>query len=254
MGGLVTIEPSARVAGQRDARFEGYPSSIRESFDTDAILPQLTERTRADLLAIGVHRRVRAGTTLIWQGGRGSGVAILLEGWVRLDVRQLNGLLGIVGLRGPGTLVGDEIMDGRPAMASVIALTDVLELVVSVRAFKDFVRREPEMQDQLYQTTLAHLRAAVEFQARVSITVMERLAYLLTDLVERVGTKGPEGIRISVPLSQADLAAMIGSTRESVARLLRRLRTAGVIRTGRNVIEVLDLDVLQRMRFIGDHL
>jgi CRP-like cAMP-binding protein len=73
-----------------------------------------------------------------------------------------------------------------------------------------------------------------------------RLAILLLDLAEEHGVPAPRGGHsIGLPLSQQDLADAIGASRESVARALAAFRAAGVVRTARLEIIVIDPTALR---------
>jgi CRP-like cAMP-binding protein len=79
--------------------------------------------------------------------------------------------------------------------------------------------------------------------------VASRVARLLLDLADRFGSPAPDGsgTTITVALSQHDLAGATGSSREAVARALRRLRESGGIVTERRRITVLRPDLLREV-------
>ena len=75
--------------------------------------------------------------------------------------------------------------------------------------------------------------------------IAARVAGRLVELADRFGEAVPDGVRISVPLSQDELAGWVGASREAVAKALRVLRDRGLVTTGRRTMTVLDLDGLR---------
>jgi CRP-like cAMP-binding protein len=65
-------------------------------------------------------------------------------------------------------------------------------------------------------------------------------------LLELAHSYGPADGSVTVPLSQAQLADLVGATRPSVNQVLQRLAELQVVRLGRSRIEVLDLAALER--------
>ena len=79
-------------------------------------------------------------------------------------------------------------------------------------------------------------------------SVEERLAHILLSLRERHGVHEGSNIRIDLPLSQQDLADMIGSSRQRVNHELRKLADQGLIREERCRITILDDERLRNLR------
>jgi CRP/FNR family transcriptional regulator len=74
-----------------------------------------------------------------------------------------------------------------------------------------------------------------------SLDTQGRVARQLSALAEEFGVPDDEGnIRIDLPLTHADLAAWVGSSREAVGRAVQRLRTLGVIDNRRRTVVVVD--------------
>jgi CRP-like cAMP-binding protein len=99
----------------------------------------------------------------------------------------------------------------------------------------------------LLQMVTARLRDSdrkrVEFAA---YDIAARVARRLVELADRFGEPDEQGVRISVALSQDELAGWVGASREAVAKALRVLRSRGFVSTGRRTMTVLDIDGLRR--------
>jgi CRP-like cAMP-binding protein len=78
------------------------------------------------------------------------------------------------------------------------------------------------------------LRRAQEMIQHLSANSAEvRIAHTLLRLAGKLGSPGAGGVVIQIPLSREDLAAMTGTTPETVSRVLSRFRRAGLVESGR---------------------
>ena len=108
------------------------------------------------------------------------------------------------------------------------------------------LRRHPDMSVKLVIALGRRLRAANERLARQSFqTVQSRVAAVLAQLVEQAQAEGAAERDIAVVATQADLAKLAGSSRESASRFLAVLERAGVISQGRGRLTVHDPAALQ---------
>ena len=80
---------------------------------------------------------------------------------------------------------------------------------------------------------------------------MNRVAFRLVELADRFGEPTQEGIRITLPFTQEELAGWIGASREAVVKALRVLRSRGYIETQRKTVVVTDLAGLRRRAGAG---
>jgi CRP-like cAMP-binding protein len=78
----------------------------------------------------------------------------------------------------------------------------------------------------------------------------QRLAGLLLDLADQHGVQQKDGMEIEMPLSQAELASLAGTSRATVTRALSNWRRRGLIRTGQRHITITNRDGLRR---VADH-
>ena len=79
-------------------------------------------------------------------------------------------------------------------------------------------------------------------------SITERLAHLLLHLVDLYGVEDPDGMLIGAAFTHADLAHMVGATRQWVTISLKRLQDKDVVSVSKSKIVVRRLDVLQEMR------
>lgn len=111
------------------------------------------------------------------------------------------------------------------------------------------LQEHPELAAKLVISLANRLRAANERLASQSFqTVQSRVAVVLSQLVEQERADGQHG-DVTVTATQADLAQLAGSSRESASRFLAVLERAGVISQGRGRLIVHDAEALKQYVF-----
>jgi CRP-like cAMP-binding protein len=215
----------------------------------------LTPQARETMLSLGADRRFAGQEHMLRENDGGSHVLVILTGWavVWTATERASSRL-ILALRGPGELIGEMAMlDGSPRCASVTALGPVRARVLAADRFRRFVAGDPRANGLLMAQLAARLRSAdAERRSLASFTVLQRLAVRLLELAAMRGgpveaaEAGPGASKepALVDLAQHDLADAVGATREAVAKALRLLRDADVVRTAPRRIELVDPSVL----------
>jgi CRP/FNR family transcriptional regulator, cyclic AMP receptor protein len=142
---------------------------------------------------------------------------------------------------GPGDIFGElAMLDGEARSASVEALSDCELLALPAGDVRALLRGSAEITVKLVIALTRRLRESNERIARQSFqTVPSRVAGVLSQLIaEEAPLGGREGVTIR--MTQADLAQLAGTSRESVSRFLAVLDRAGVVRVGRGRVTVLE--------------
>lgn len=181
-------------------------------------------------------------------------VLIILSGWAKVTSAAPNGYEALLALRGPGDIVGEQaLLSGRPRGATVTALERVEALAVDAERFGAILDERPGVARKLLALTADRTRDSDRRRVQfASLTVQERFALLLLDLIRTHGKESEDGVQLTAGLTQSELAGSVGASREAVARLLKQLRERGVVRTGRRGIVVVRPDVLRRMARAGN--
>ena len=218
----------------------------RSGSAADDFFGRLNQRERDALVAVGRARRYDKGRPIFHEGDTSNFVVVLERGRVKIVTTTATGSETLLSVRGTGSLVGEfAALDDSPRLATAIAIERVTALVVSADDFREFLARHPRAAVELVHTLVGRLRESdrrrVEFGA---YDTTRRLAAVLVELGSHTSTTD-QGVEIR--LAQHELAAMIGASRESVARALTALRAEGLVRTGRGTIVLLDTEALRRM-------
>jgi len=153
----------------------------------------------------------------------------------------------VLGIEGPGSSVAElPVFDGGNYPASVSVIDDATLLFVSKQDFQALCLAHPQVALKVLKVVGARLRRLVGIIEELSFTtVRHRLAAFLLRLARTEGKRSREGVEITLPASNQELAAQIGTVRELVSRNLSRLQSEGVLKIdGRSVI-VVDLKALE---------
>ena len=157
----------------------------------------------------------------------------------RIEVHQisLRGREQVFHTEGPGATLGEgPLFDGGGYIASAVALKPTRVLLLPRAAVLDLCRRHPEVALAILAALARRLRRFAELVGDLAFRpVTERLArYLDQTAAPRAPAKG---LVVRLELTQAQLAARLGTVRELVARALAQLERAGAIRRmGRRIV------------------
>ena len=119
-------------------------------------------------------------------------------------------------------------------------------LVLQRQAFRDYLLSNPEAALHTIEALSNRLRSTTESaEGLFSLSVTQRIARKLLELMERYGVPQAEGVLIDLDLSQEAMATLVGTTRESANRALRSLRDQGIVEIDRSHIRVIDPERLE---------
>ena len=147
---------------------------------------------------------------------------------------------------GPGDIFGELAMfDDELRSATVETLDELQAIAVLGSDMRRLLRQHPDIAVKLVIALGRRLREANERLARQSFqTVQSRVAVVLDGLVRQAQSEGAGASDVLVKITQADIAQLAGSSRESASRFIAVLERAGVITQGRGRITVHDPDAL----------
>jgi CRP-like cAMP-binding protein len=147
---------------------------------------------------------------------------------------------------GPGDIFGELAMfDDESRSATVETLDAVDAIALAGSDMRRLLRQHPDIAVKLVISLGRRLRDANERLARQSFqTVQSRVAVVLDGLVKQAQSEGASASDVLVTITQADIAQLAGSSRESASRFLAVLERAGVITQGRGRITVHEPETL----------
>jgi CRP/FNR family transcriptional regulator, cyclic AMP receptor protein len=210
---------------------------------------RLSDDERAALRSRAVARRFARGATILHQGEVPGRVVLIERGYAKVTTTADDGKEVVLAFRGPGDIVGEAAaLDGEARSATVRALEPLDAWAVSVGDFEAVVEQHPRIALVLLKVVLARLREANRAQLEfAAFHTIERIALRLLELCERFGEPCDDGVRISLRISQEELAGWAGASREATSKALHDLREIGLIDTERRSLTVRDVDGLRAL-------
>jgi CRP-like cAMP-binding protein len=202
----------------------------------------------ADALVARVRKRkIARSEPLLRAGAAGDEVVLVLSGRVKLVAYGADRREVVLGLRGPGDLIGEmAALGGQRRTASVVAVDDVEAAYLGADELRRFLGTHPSVALVLIRMLVRRLSEAD--RDRIDLATQDsvgRVAKRLVELAEDHGTPDGDGTRIELSLTQDELASWTGATRETVSRALALMRRLGWIGTDGRSIIVLDADALR---------
>jgi CRP-like cAMP-binding protein/class 3 adenylate cyclase len=191
----------------------------------------LPEDERERLGSLLRSRRYTRGEVIFLEGDQGTALCLIAEGRIRIQLTGSDGREVVISVYGPGEIVGElALLDGEPRSADAIAQDALRVYWLQREDFAAFLDNHP----RAAMTMLASLSRRLRHTTRVVQDatfndVPARLARVLLDLAAGNGQASDNGVRIELRLTQGELAAMVGASRETVNRALRAFEQRGLI-------------------------
>ncbi len=202
--------------------------------------PTALERLAASMRS----RRFRRGEVIFHIGDPGDALFVIVSGEVKISLPSETGDEAILATLRPGDFFGEiALLDGAPRSASASAQTAAETVILPRDAFRELIATETGVRDALLASIAGELRRLTTHVEELHfLDITGRLA---ARLAQESGTPlGDGSLRLRTNLTQGDLAAMVGCTRQSVNKLLGQFTDDGLIRLERDAIVVTDLEEL----------
>lgn len=186
--------------------------------------------------------------TVFFQDDPSDSLYVVLSGSAKIFQTSEDGKERIMKILKKGEAFGELAMiEGQPRSASVQTLEPSEMLMLTRKDFQAFCDKHPSVLWMLLQAFAERLRRMNEDVLDMSFRdVPYRVLRVMSQLVERHGTAGADGWRVSMPLSAKDLASMVGSNPEVVGRLIDGYENDGLIKRDRASWTVPDVKALTR--------
>jgi len=208
---------------------------------TEGFLGRLDAEDAQALMDRSRRRRLPSGSLLFLEGDDAHTVLFLLEGQAKILITSGAGREVVLDVLGPGEIVGElSAIDGLPRSATATALSSVEIASIRTADFQALIEARASIARQLLVLVAVRLRSTSRRQFELASSdalarVCGRLAHLAVD----------GRVELRVPMSQSDLAAWAGLSREAVVKALRTLRTLGWIESRNRDIVLLDVEAIR---------
>ncbi|RWH81358.1 MAG: Crp/Fnr family transcriptional regulator [Mesorhizobium sp.] len=201
-----------------------------------------------ELAKLSHHRTYRNGETVLAEMEATSFVGIVVSGVLRMQKSLEDGRQQLVGLLFQSDFFG-RVFGGLSDYA-IEAASDVTLCCYERRAFERLTERFPELEHQLMLSTLNELDAARNWMLLLGCqTTPERIASFFLILCRRSGADGwtpGASLSIHVPISRRDVASYLGTTGETISRVIHEMSRKGIIK----IRNASDFDVLNKRQLV----
>jgi CRP-like cAMP-binding protein len=206
----------------------------------------LPEEERERLGRLLRPRRYARGEVIFLEGDQGTALCLVAEGRIRIQLTGADGREVVITVYGPGDFLGElALLDGEPRSADAIAQDASRVFWLQQEDFAAFLDNHPRASMMMLASLSRRLRHTTRVvQDATFRDVPARLARVLLDLA-RNGQPVAQGIRLESRLTQGELAAMVGASRETVNRALRGFEQRGLIGWEANRIVIIRADDLR---------
>lgn len=171
---------------------------------------------------------------------------VVADGNVKLMQHTMSGQDVMLDVLKPGEFFGSlSILGDEEYSETVIAQTECCVISIGADEFRRILRDHPQVALKVIDIMAERLKSAHEMIRQLSThSVEQRVAHVLLKLAEKLGQEKDVGLLIQLPLSRSDLAAMVGTTTESVSRVMSQFQKEGLIHSGRRWVAITDRDGL----------
>jgi CRP/FNR family transcriptional regulator, cyclic AMP receptor protein len=217
-------------------------------------VPVFSTLVPADLERIAelaVPREFEPGQVVFREGDSSDTCYIVRSGRARAVREHSDGRIITLATFGPGDIFGELAMfEDERRSATVEAVEPTAAVAVLGPDMRRLMNEHPGIATRLVIALGRRLRESNERLSRQSFqTVQSRVAVVLRDLVQQEIDGGATHTEVLLTTTQADLAQLAGSSRESASRFLAVLERAGVISQGRGRLTVHDPRALDQYVF-----
>ncbi len=216
------------------------PGEARRLLRRVAVFVHLDDAALDGLARLAEPRSFAAGAVVVGQEDPGNALFVLARGKVKAVLYGGSGREIILSIfKSPGDFFGEmSLLDDQPRSATLIADEPSTLLVLSRRDFQAHLAAQPRTAMNVLAELSRRLRRADEVIGNLALLdVYGRVARKLREMAESDGEETEEGIVIRQRPTQQEIAATIGTSRETVSRVLSELVRRGFIdMTGRRLL------------------
>ena len=201
-----------------------------------------------DLAMVTRRHAFHQGEIIFHRDDPGTTLFVIKIGRVRIYLSSPEGQEVALAVFGAGEAFGElALLDGQPRSASAVAIEPTETYCIQRADFIAVATRRPRIALQMLATVSHRLRTTdAMVEDLLFLDVHGRVAKKLLELAESNGVRTPEGIRIELKLTQSDLAAMVGASRESVNKVMSYLLDKQYVSVEKRKITVMRLTELRK--------
>lgn len=189
-----------------------------------------------------LDRRYKKGMLIFLEGEPGDSIFVIYSGKVKLTMSSEEGQEKIILILQAGDLLGEVVLfDSGPYPVTAEVIEDSHIGSLGVKEVDELLLVNPDLSINLLKIMSKRLR---QLQRQIKNLALKdaygRLASRLFKLGREYGVDIEEGKQIKVALTHQELANFIGTSRETVSRILREFEKEGAISVKRQIVTITD--------------
>jgi CRP-like cAMP-binding protein len=212
------------------------------------LFAELSDERLGELAGRLQRRAFRRGEVVFHRGDPAGVLHLIRCGCVKIHLPAEDGGETVLELLGEGSCFGElALLDGGLRSATATAVEPLETLALLRDDLLAFAREHPDVALALLQSVVGRLRRTNEWLEDAYVFDLDqRLARRLQQMAAEKGRVTAEGIEVTFPLTQSELAGMLGVSRVAINRQLGVYQDAGILRLGRGSFTVINPTALQR--------
>ena len=196
---------------------------------------------------IFIVRVYRRNQIIFLEEETGNYMYLVLSGKVKVAKSAASGKETLLAIHRPGDFFGEmSLLDGKTSPATVSAIEDSKIISVSAADFHKHLLHNENVLLQIINVLCARLRQVWQTQSMSSSAADARIRLGIHQLAKKHGIRDAHGTIIDLKITHQELAEMVGTSRETVTRVLAHLRKKGIIEINQRRITLLNDDALLR--------
>lgn len=212
------------------------------------LFSSLTDEELLHISSKIILKEFKKNEVILYEQDTNEFMYIILFGKVKVIQTTENGKEIILATHKSNELFGEiSLIDGKTSPATVLATEDSLIAIISKKDFYSLLIHQSKVLEKMLQILCSRLR---ESWKRIQILnfkdASQRIKMLFLLLSHDNGQKTPEGVVLNIKLTHQNIADMVGLTRETVTRIIDKLRKDGEIKILKNKSILLHQDFLQK--------
>lgn len=205
-----------------------------EIFKNSLIFSSLNQEELSELSRLAFERSFHAGEYIFWEGDVPDWFYIVAEGRIKVLKHASSGKEFIVAFFETGEMFGEiAVFEDKPYPASSQAVIETKVLGIKKKDFLAFLSNRPQVALRIINVLGGRLRDA---QSRLMDFAGERVEQRIARILLMLSAK----LGMELPFTKQEIADMAGTTTETAIRVISRLKSAGIVKSGRGRMVILN--------------
>ncbi len=229
---------------------------MKKMLDILAAMPSfhgLSEDQLKEIKHIAVNRHFSKGELIYSEGDHSDGFYVVVAGMIKVFKVSLEGKEHIMRIVGPGESFGQvSVYAGRTFPASTQAIAKSHLLFLPRSAFVELITNNPSLALSMLASLSMRLREFTVHVERLALKeVPGRLAAYLIHLIDE---QQDEKDIVSLNISKVQLSSLLGTTPETLSRILSQMADSGLIEVKKRDIRIMDYAGLEELAEYGKNI